>query len=141
MINQVVCVGRLCKDLELKYTPQGMAVCENVLAFNRKMKDKPDKAIFVKIVAYGRGAEVLNQYCKKGDRIAVVGELDFNQWQDKQGKTQSQNYISVEKIELLESKGSNQQQSSAQATPPPAQNIQNQTQTTQSVSDDDFIPF
>lgn len=118
MLNQIVCVGRLCKDLELKYTPQGLAICENTLALNRKMKDKPDKAIFIKIVCFGKGAEILNQYAKKGDRIGVVGEIDFKEWQDNQGKRHTQNFISVEKIELLESKPQVPQAQKQYQTPP-----------------------
>lgn len=138
MLNQVMCVGRLCKDLELKYTPSGLAVCENTLALNKKQKDKQDKTIFIKIVCFGKGAEILNQYAKKGDRIGVVGEIDFKDWQDNQGKRHTQNFISVEKIELLESKPQVPQAQKQYQTPTPqAQKAQNVSL----INLDDEIPF
>ena len=83
-INQVVLVGRLTRDAELKYTNTGTAVCKLSLAVNRRRKSNDEwinEASFFDVVIWGKMGESLSQYLVKGKQIGVVGELRQNKWE------------------------------------------------------------
>ena len=86
--NKVLLMGRLTRDIELKYTPSSQAVANIGLAVNNryKTKDGEDKeeTTFVDCEAWGRTAEVLKQYLAKGKPVFIEGRLKLDQWDDKQ---------------------------------------------------------
>lgn len=101
MFNKVQLIGRLAKDNTFKTTQSGVEICENTLALNKKQKNREDKAIYIKIIFIGNVCGVLRSYTQKGDKIAIIGELDFNSWVGKDGIKHYENSVIVEAIELL----------------------------------------
>jgi single-strand DNA-binding protein len=85
--NKVILAGNLTRDPELRYTPKGTAVCRFGLAVNRNWTsetgEKKEEVTFVDIDAFGRQAEVVAQYMKKGRPFLVEGRLKLDQWEDK----------------------------------------------------------
>jgi single-strand DNA-binding protein len=88
-VNRVILIGNLTRDPQLKYLPSQTAVVEFGLATNRKFKsatgEEREEVCFVDCSAFGRTAEVINQYCQKGKQLYVEGRLKYDQWEDKQG--------------------------------------------------------
>jgi single-strand DNA-binding protein len=88
-VNKVILVGNLTRDPQLKYLPSQTAVVEFGLAMNRKFKaasgEDREEVCFVDCNAFGRTAEVINQYCQKGKLLYVEGRLKLDEWEDKQG--------------------------------------------------------
>ena len=87
--NKVILAGNLTRDPELRYTPGGMAIAKFGLAVNRKWKDSQsgemkEEVTFVDIDAFGKQAETIGNYLKKGRPILVEGRLKLDQWDDKQ---------------------------------------------------------
>lgn len=86
--NKVILMGNLTRDPELRYTPKGTAIARFGLAVNRVWRtetgDQKEEVTFVDIDAYGRQAETVSQYMKKGSPILVEGRLRLHQWEDKQ---------------------------------------------------------
>jgi single-strand DNA-binding protein len=106
--NKVLLMGNLTRDPELKYTPKGTAIVEIGLAINRKWKSETGEAkeevTFVDVSAFGRTAEVIAQYLKKGRPIMIEGRLKFDQWDDKQtGQKRSKLRVVCESFEFLDS--------------------------------------
>lgn len=95
-VNAVILSGRLCADPEIRYTPKGMAVAELRLASNRKRGDRED-ALFTKVTAFEKLAEVLSQHKHKGDNIIVIGRLALNSW-EKDGVKHSQVYVIANEV-------------------------------------------
>ena len=90
-INHVVIAGRLGKDPELKQTPSGMKVASFSIATNRNWKDKntgekKEETEWVNCVAWGRTAEVIATYFKKGKEIYIEGRMQTRSWDDKNGQ-------------------------------------------------------
>ena len=87
--NKVLLLGNLTRDPALKYTPNQQAVCEIGVAVNRKFKtasgEDREEVTFVDCTAWGKQAEVINQYMTKGKPIFIEGRLKLDQWEDKQG--------------------------------------------------------
>src|SRR5881397_2115104 len=85
--NKVILAGNLTRDPELRYTPKGTAVARIGLAINRTWKNETgemqEEVTFVDVDAWGRQAEVIAQYMKKGRPILVEGRLKLDQWEDK----------------------------------------------------------
>jgi single-strand DNA-binding protein len=85
--NKVYLMGNLTRDPELRYTPKGQAVVKFGLAVNRRYTTESGEAreevTFVDIDAWGKQAEVISQYCKKGRPLFVEGRLKLDQWDDK----------------------------------------------------------
>jgi len=85
--NKVIIAGNLTRDPEMRYTPKGTAVASFGLATNRKWKtetgEMKEEVTFVDIDAFGRQAEVIAQYMKKGRPLLVEGRLKLNEWEDK----------------------------------------------------------
>jgi len=85
--NKVYLMGNLTRDPELRYTPKGQAVAKLSIAVNRKYTTEAGEAreevTYVDIDAWGKQAEVISQYCKKGRPLFVEGRLKLDQWDDK----------------------------------------------------------
>lgn len=104
--NQVILMGNMTRDWELRYTPKGQPVAVGSLAINRKWTseagEKKEAVTFVDITAWGRQAETLAQYTKKGNPLYVVGRLDLDQWDDKQtGQKRSKLKVTLTEFQFL----------------------------------------
>lgn len=86
--NKVILAGNLTRDPELRYTPSGTAIAKFGLALNRKWKDQSgelkEEVTFVDVDAFGKQAELIGQYLKKGNPLLVEGRLRTDSWEDKQ---------------------------------------------------------
>lgn len=87
--NKIIIVGNLGRDPELRYTPQGNAVCSFSLATNEKRKDKSgelqDITTWFKVTLWGRQAETASQYLTKGKPVYIEGRLRMEEWTDREG--------------------------------------------------------
>ena len=103
--NRVILAGNLTRDPQLSYTPSNTAVCEFGMAMNRKWRDRDgnqkDEVCFVDLSAYGRTAETINQYMKKGSPILVEGRLRYRQWTNKEGQNRSKLDVHVDSFSFL----------------------------------------
>jgi len=107
--NKVLLMGRLTRDIELKYTPSNMAVAKVGLAVNHRYKSKEgenkEEVTFIECDAWGRTAEVMSQYLSKGRPVFVEGRLKLDQWQDKDGGNRSMLKVVIENFQFIDSKG------------------------------------
>ncbi|WP_026701627.1 single-stranded DNA-binding protein [Salibacterium aidingense] len=112
MINQVVVVGRMTRDPELRYTPNGVAVTNFNLAVNRPFTNQKGEreADFFSIVAWRKQAENLCSYVQKGDQIAVSGRLQSRSYMREDGGKQKVVEVVAETIQFLETKKNNSSQ-------------------------------
>lgn len=106
--NKVILAGNLTRDPELRYTPKGTAIARIGLALNRTYTtdtgEKREEVTFVDIDAFGRQAEVIGQYMKKGRPILIEGRLRLDQWEDKNTKQkQSKLRVVLESFSFLDS--------------------------------------
>ena len=111
MYNKVILVGNLTRDIELRYSQGGMGIAKTAIATSRKFTnngEKNEEVCFVDITFFGRSAEVANQYLRKGSKILVEGRLNFEQWVDQNGQKRSKHSVTVETMQMLDSKGDNQ---------------------------------
>jgi single-strand DNA-binding protein len=104
--NKVILVGNLTRDPELRYTPKGMAIAKFGLAVNRVWKNEAgeskEEVTFVDIDAFGRQAETIAKYLKKGSPFLVEGRLRLDQWDDKQtGQKRSRLGVVLEGFQFL----------------------------------------
>jgi len=116
-MNRSVIVGRLTKDVDLRYTQNGKAVGNFVLAVNRPFKNKQTNdfdADFINCVAWGKQAENLAQYMKKGSQVGVDGRIQTRTYDDKDGKTVYVTEVVADNIQFLESRKDNDQNSKQQ---------------------------
>ena len=109
-INQVILIGRLTRDVELKYTNSGFAIANLSLAVNRRVKRDDtwqDEGNFFNCVLIGKRAEALAQYLVKGKQIGIQGELRQNRW-EQDGQPRSRVEIFINDIQLLGGRSSEQ---------------------------------
>jgi single-strand DNA-binding protein len=104
--NKVILAGNLTRDPEMRYTPKGMAICKLGLAINRvwtnEAGEKKEEVTFIDLDAFGRQAETIAQYLKKGSGIMVEGRLRLDQWDDKQtGQKRSKLGVVVEGFQFI----------------------------------------
>ncbi|HFU3863163.1 TPA: single-stranded DNA-binding protein [Streptococcus suis] len=116
MINNVVLVGRMTRDAELRYTPSNQAVATFTLAVNRNFKnqDGEREADFINVVIWRQQAENLANWVKKGALIGVTGRIQTRSYDNQQGQRVYVTEVVAESFQLLESRGqqSNSQDSS-----------------------------
>ena len=111
MFNKIILVGNLTRDIELRYSQGGTGIAKTAIATSRKFTsngEKKEEVCFVDITFFGRSAEVANQYLRKGSKILVEGRLNFEQWVDQNGQKRSKHSVIVETMQMLDSKGDNQ---------------------------------
>jgi len=132
-LNKVMLIGNLTRDPEIKYTPKGTAIAAFGLAVNRNYStetgEKREEVTFVDLEAYGRVAEIIGEYCKKGRPLFVEGRLKLDTWDDKQsGQKRSKMKVVVENMQLLGGRdggpagggaGGSSDYADSQVSPPP----------------------
>lgn len=101
-MNKVFLIGRLTKNNELRKTQSGVSIVSNTIAVNRFSND--DKTDFIPFTVLNKTAEILDKYTHKGDRIALVGQIQVKSYEDKQGVKRIFTEVFGESIELLEKK-------------------------------------
>ncbi|KRM79490.1 single-strand DNA binding protein [Lapidilactobacillus dextrinicus DSM 20335] len=109
MINRVVLVGRLTKDVDLRYTGNGMAVASFTLAVNRQFTNAQGEreADFIQCVIWRKAAENFKNFTHKGSLVGVDGRIQTRSYDNQQGQRVYVTEIVVDNFSLLESKGSN----------------------------------
>lgn len=108
-LNKVMLMGNLTRDPELRHTPSGMAIADFGMAINRQRKgadgNRIDETTFVDITAFGRQAEVIQQYLRKGRPVYIEGHLRLEQWTTQDGQKRSKLSVVVENFQFLDTKG------------------------------------
>ncbi|MDX2187754.1 MAG: single-stranded DNA-binding protein [Opitutaceae bacterium] len=122
--NQVILVGNLTRDPEIRVTPKGTSICAFGLAVNRTWRDESgqdrEEVTFVDVEAWGKQAEIIHKYLTKGSQALVQGRLKLDQWEDKQsGQKRSKLKVVLENVQFLGSPqgGGGQNQSGDQEAP------------------------
>lgn len=108
-LNKVMLIGNLTRDPEMRYTPQGTAVCTFGLATNRQWTtesgEKKEDAEFHNLVAWNKLAEICTQLLKKGRKIYVEGRLSTRSWQGQDGSQKQRTEIVITDMIILDKKG------------------------------------
>jgi single-strand DNA-binding protein len=122
-VNKVILVGNLGKDAELRYTPGGAAVATLRLATTDRYKDKEgqwqEQTEWHTVVVWGKTAETLAEYLRKGKQIYVEGRLQTRSWDDKEGKKRYATEVKSDRIVLLGGRvpGGEREEPASQAEP------------------------
>lgn len=103
--NKVFLIGNLTRDPELRYIPSGQAVTNFTVATNRTYVapsgEKKEDASFIRVVTWGRSAEVCNEYLKKGSPVFVEGRLQSRSWQAQDGTKRSTLEVVASRVQFL----------------------------------------
>jgi single-strand DNA-binding protein len=105
-VNKVIVLGNLGKDPEVRYTPNGNAVCNLRIATTRNWKDKStgdkvEETEWHSVVLYDRQAEIAGEYLRKGRSVYIEGRLKTRKWQDKEGADRYTTEIVADSMQLL----------------------------------------
>ncbi len=113
-MNNVQILGNITREIELKYTHNGVAIGSFSIAYNEKRKQHDgtyaDVSHFFDCAAFGKIAENINQYFRKGSRILIGGSLDYQSWTDPQGQKKSKIGIKVEQFDFIDKRDNSQNQ-------------------------------
>lgn len=108
--NRVILLGNLTRDPEVRYTPQGTAVCDVGIAVNERRKNAAgewvDEVVYVDVTLWGRTAEVAGEYLTKGSPLLVEGRLRLDTWESQDGQKRSRLRVVGERMQMLGSRGS-----------------------------------
>ncbi|HNW92294.1 MAG TPA: single-stranded DNA-binding protein [bacterium] len=104
-LNKVFLLGNLTRDPELKYTGTGMAVAKLGLAVNRRFKSKSgewqEEATFIDVDVWGKSAENVAQFCKKGSGVFIEGSLRLDSW-EKDGEKRSKLKVTADRVQFAD---------------------------------------
>ncbi len=135
--NKVILVGRLTRDPELKNLPSGMTVTTMGIAVNNSYTNKDgnkiDDTLFVDVTVFGKQAENVHQYLKKGSNVLIDGRLRYRTWDASDGSKRSKHEIMAQRVVFMGSKSTGNG-TSANDNKPVDQN-------TEPPVEDDDIPF
>ena len=138
MVNKVLLIGRLGKDPEVRYTPDGMMVTNFTMATDEQRKDKNGQKIqrteWHRIVTFGKLAEICSSYLSKGKLIFIEGRIQTKSWEDKDGNKRSSTEIIANNMQMLDSKGQTRSQDTEADDHTPAYSGLDQTP-------EDDVPF
>jgi single-strand DNA-binding protein len=120
MMNRTVLVGRLTKDPDLRYTPNGVATCSFTLAVNRNFTNQQGEreSDFINCVVWRKAAENVANYLKKGSLAGVDGRIQTRNYEGQDGKRVYVTEVLAESVQFLESKRENNQQQNKPNTQP-----------------------
>ena len=146
MLNKVILIGRLGKDSETRFMPNGEAVCNFSVATSESWKDqsgqRQERTEWHNITMYRRLAEIAGQYLKKGSQVYLEGKIQTRKYQGKDGIERTAYDIIVNEMKMLGGSNDWQQAQSAQAETPTPPRRQAPAAPAAPVEDiDDDIPF
>ncbi len=105
-MNKIILIGRLVRDPELRYTPNGAAVCNFTLAIDRpRQQDKEQEADFINIVVWNKIAENVAKYIAKGRQVGVEGRLQIRSYEANDGQRRWRTEVIANNVEFLGSGG------------------------------------
>ena len=111
-LNKVLLMGNLTRDIEMRNLPSGMAVAAFGLAVNRKWKnqqgEQQEEVTFIDLEAFGKPAEVMNQFLRKGSGVFIEGRLQLDQWTDKEGNKRQKMKVVVNEFQFIDGKPADQ---------------------------------
>ncbi len=120
-LNKVMLIGNLTRDPELRYIPSGTAVATFTLAVNRVYKtptgEKKEQASFIRIVVWGRMAEVCGEYLSKGSPAFIEGRFQSREWETQEGQKRSTIEVVADNIQFLRMGPKSDSQASKKAAP------------------------
>ncbi len=106
--NRVILVGNVTRDIELRYTPNGMAVTDLGMAVNDRRKSQSgewvDETTFVDVTLWGRTAEIASEYLSKGSPVLIEGRLKLDSW-EQDGQKRSKLRVVGERMQMLGTRG------------------------------------
>jgi len=143
-INRVTLIGRLTREPELKHVGTGTACCKFSLANNRTYTqngERKEEVSFFNCVSWGKQAEIVNQYCRQGQQVAIEGRLKSSTWQDKEGKTKTGVDIVVDSLQMIGDRKQNPVGEQQRAEEQLKNTFQGERVDTESIDVDDDIPF
>lgn len=109
--NKVILMGNLTRDPEMRVTPNGHSICKLGLAVSRTFStrdgERREETAFVDIDAFGKQAEVIAKYMRKGRPIMVEGRLKFDQWESNEGQKRTKLGVVLENFQFLGSRDDN----------------------------------
>lgn len=105
MYNKLVVLGNLTKDIEVKTLPSGSCVGKSSIATSYKYKEK-EEVMFLEFSVFGKLAEIMNQYLKKGDRVFLEGRLKLDTWVAEDGSNRQKHTLLVNEMKILNNKES-----------------------------------
>jgi len=106
--QQTIIVGNVGRDPEMRYTPQGVAVCDFSVAVSKvtgKGENRKEKTTWFKVTVWRERAETASQYIKKGMKIMVIGEVDASAYTNKQGQPVASLELTANDFKFLDSRG------------------------------------
>lgn len=156
-VNKVMLLGNITRDLEVRYTPKGTAVCDLGMAVNRIRTgdngERIEEVTYVDVTLWGRQAELAGQYLSKGRSVFIEGRLQLDQWDDKQsGQKRQRLRVVGENMQFIGGQGGGGSQgggssSSNDSGPPPQQTYSSSSDQGGAAAadsfdnDEDDIPF
>lgn len=117
-LNKVILEGHAGKDPELKYTTSGMAICSFSLATSDKKKDGAQVTQWHNVQFFQKQAEIVKQYIVKGSHIVVIGKIEYQSWEDKDGNKRNKTVINCNEFYFLGKKEGGSNTSPQNAIPP-----------------------
>ena len=108
-INRIELLGRVGTDPELRQTRSGTAVCRLRLATDRRNGSGESQTDWHNLVCWGKTAEAVAQYVRKGDRIYASGRLGYDDWEDQDGQRRQTTEVHASEVVFLDSRNSNSQ--------------------------------
>lgn len=107
-MNKVILLGNLTRDPELRYSTSGVAIAKFGLASNRRFKqgdDLKEEVCFVDVTVFGKRAESLPQYIRKGSKVLIDGRLQQERWETEDGQKRSKHAVVAESVTFLDKAG------------------------------------
>lgn len=143
MLNNISLVGRVVRDVELRYTPSNVAVATFTLAVNRTFKNENGdrEADFINCVMWRQQAENLANWAKKGALIGITGRIQTRSYDNQQGQRVYVTEVVAETFQLLESKGQGNQQGQQRQAQQQAPDFSRSASTNPLDISDDDLPF
>ncbi|MCD8040554.1 MAG: single-stranded DNA-binding protein [Clostridia bacterium] len=144
-MNKVFLIGNLTRDPELTETSAGTSICRFSIAVNRRSgsADGERKADFYRVTAWRQLGETVARYAKKGNKVAVIGNIELNSYTDKEGTERTSVDVIAQDVEFLTPKGSTEDygDNNYSQAPAPSSSSGRKKPALQSFDDDGDIPF
>ncbi|QHG92462.1 single-stranded DNA-binding protein [Coxiella endosymbiont of Amblyomma sculptum] len=123
-INKVILIGNLGQDPEVRYTPNGHAVANTALATNTAWRDKTgtlqERTEWHRVAFFGRLAEIVGEYLRKGSKVYIEGSLRTRKWQDKNNSDRYTTEIVANEMHILDNRNPSQEEGSSVASYKPS---------------------